>query len=202
MNLSVDKVRDARDRDGSPTPLPRPDEVENWDEPEERVGYQKGIALADGFEYEDYCRGDSLYKPSAAPFLEAVFDHPLVVNVEAAAEEIGTDVEHVENAADLHGIEAPDGERENDESATVSLLTAEIPDDPSLEDMAVSYLYLEGMGAGEISSHLSREGWSLSSRDVIQTLARLGLIDRQERARDGRVRDSEVTTISGSGIEQ
>ena len=109
-----------------------------------RVGWQEGSPAIDPFEkvpldgqiddyYEEYLRRDELFRPEADSFLTDLFDSELITALEDASDEINTDESTIRQAADLHGIEIPEGDSDGHESDPEELVF------PSGESWSLEY---------------------------------------------------------------
>lgn len=181
MNISATALLEARERDGEGAD-DRPEYVEEALTPDKRVGYRDGLPLVEppeGLEtndtrlgddvgplYEHYRRGDDLLLPEAGGFLRRLFKSEHVESIADVAEELNTERETVEKAANLHGIDVPTEGDADDGTETVEEL--ELPSgervplallsDPTHRDkLVLAQLLSVGMSVEEIARYLSKE---------------------------------------------
>ncbi|WP_225336650.1 hypothetical protein [Halomicrobium urmianum] len=174
-------LTEARQRDGEAAE-DRPEEVDRVVTPKERVGYEHELPLLDR-EYSEYPGGQELLQPDAEGILRNLKEHPRVTSTEDCADELGTTVEMVEKAAELHGIDLPEGggfDVSIDRSRIDTLLGDEWPEDMRSSDnqITVSALYLKGLSLFEIATVLEDDGErNVREEELKQILIDAGLLE-------------------------
>ncbi|WP_313691453.1 hypothetical protein [Halorarum halobium] len=188
MNLSSRSIMECRERDGAAAD-DRPEYVEDALQQRRRVGWRSGKPLVQHPEgvdedlvlgedvseaYSHYVRGSDLYLPEAGEFLAKLFD--AVDSVEDAAEELNSDGSTVRKAADLHGLEIPEGGESADEGTEDKIklpsgecIPLEVCCRPVHSDPRVltQLLATEGMGVEEAARWFSETvGEQVSPQDV------------------------------------
>ncbi|MFC3477658.1 hypothetical protein [Halobacterium litoreum] len=103
MDTTAIEEAKASNRDGGPRE-DRPEEVDEFLEPEEAVGFEEGLPLLDR-PYEEY--PDDPLTPDAGADVAALAGHELVGSVEDLAAELDTTEGKVRTALHLHDVEEP-----------------------------------------------------------------------------------------------
>ena len=178
MIFDKETLRRARSRDGEAAES-RSDEVEAILGPEEKVGFRNELALLDR-DYDAYPRGEELLRPAEGDALRQLADHPLVSDAEDIGEELRTDVGVVERAAELHGVDLPDGGN-FDVEVNRDRLTALLGDVPTRfvspnNPLLVTSLYVDrGLSISEIAEVLDQS--TEDTTTVTETGIRQCLVD-------------------------
>lgn len=175
-----DTLHEARERDGSAAE-DRPAEVGKVLEPKERIGYKNELPLLDR-DYEDYPKGDDILRPEAGKALRTLADHPLVSSAEDMSDELNTRLKQVRKAADLHGVELPDGFNVEVDTSRLDALVGDIPEDmvSSENPILTAILYVEkGLSTGEVADVLedATDNHTVHETDVRQTLVDAGILE-------------------------
>jgi len=221
MNISTSAVVEARKRDGEAADE-RPAYVDEALQQSRKVGYQSGLPLVEpegdhetpqlgesvNDLYEHYVSGSDLFRPDAGSFLKRLAEQPEIHNVEAASSELGpsTDKAEVRKAAQLHGLDIPDGEgvdESSDEDAirlpsgeSVPLAILEGPTDK----LVLAQLFSDGLSEEEIARYLSEETDSnVTVREVREAATEANLLGGGgDSLRGPAPRPSDVHVGSGS----
>lgn len=198
-------LQQARARGGNAA-QDRPDEVDEILSPKEKVGWKEELPLLN-CNYSDYPDTDELLRPAEGSTLESLVEHDKVRSADDIASELNEDIETVEKAAQLHGVDLPNEEPHEEESRLSELLGSDIPGamvSPN-NPIVVSILYVTyGLSTEEIADLFTENGSnSILERTIRQTLIDAAVIrgettdDREKRRRRQR---GEVTRPSSSGI--
>ncbi|QRV15462.1 hypothetical protein JMJ58_00740 [Haloterrigena salifodinae] len=207
-----DRIAEARERNGQPREE-RPEEVDEFFEPTEEVGYKQGLSLLDR-SYENYPSRQELLQPGNGDTLDTLSEHELVTSISDVASELNIRDEVIEKAANLHGVDLSTFEitvdTSNEDTITVPLegdVAIEHLREPLYEDSRLLYhLYVQcGMGVEEIAQTLSDSldsvNTSVLERDIQQGLIDVGLLEGN-RTDDGRgTVEEEDLRLGGTSIE-
>lgn len=170
-------IREAIRRDGKARE-DRDTEVDDVLAEKERLGWENELPLLNR-DYSEYSSGDELFRPSEGETLEALANHELVRSAEDMADELNCDVETIEDAAELHGVDIPEQDTFDVEVTEVDRLTAllgDVPEeavDPS-NPLVVFALYAEcGLSLAETTDVLDEatEGENTVQEEVVRQTA-------------------------------
>lgn len=170
-------------------------------------GRDSDLHLGDSGDYSHYLDRDEIIRPGddVKAFLSDLFD--AVNSISDASDETNIPEDRLETAADLHGIDTPDGGEGASTDTQVDAVELpsgeQIPpsilDEPVHGDKVVlSALASMGMSTDEITRYLAEQGFDADTHSVRQECRRHNLLDGQvqEHDRDRR----EYTVESGASI--
>jgi hypothetical protein len=210
VNITPEDVAECRARDGAAAD-DRPEYVAEWASESPEVGFCDGLPLWG--DYEQYPHGDDLYRPDARAALKGVAEHGLAENPEDVAAELGTDLQHVERAADLHGVTLPEGgDGGDDESADTLTLPcgeewdlAHLADPPESDSRILSALLArDRLSLAEAAEYLTDElGKGVRAADLRDHALAAGLLEGERQSRGGntgeRARPELTNTVPPQG---
>lgn len=202
MTFDAESIKEARERNGAAAD-DRPDDVDDVLAPRETVGFREELHLLER-PYDEYVRHQGLLRPVAGDVLRELADHPLVSTPDDVANELGSDVETVEKAADLHGVDLPDEEEPIaiDISRLDSLVGGGFPEDMAdpTNPILIGTLYVsKGLSVTEVAQILSEatdDYGTVDPSEVRQTLVDAHLINGETSAEGERRRENNKMEIN------